>query len=362
MVMVRTRLIDLLSEPDILNEKTLDSLKDALDAYPFFQAGRMLWVRNLHNLDHIRYNNELKLAASFIPDRSKLFFLINGVFTPSGIPADHAVQNDSENSDLLNEKASHEDVIDRGLKSDDTDQNIENQKTGICLSDEQDISEADRDLVIGDNANYFEVDDSYTSTRGVLIDFSLTRNNNIDQEPETADISNHFSASNDMVLPSADLLDYERETYSSAYSLENESSPSPVNFHESHSFSDWLNLLRRQSVQMNDGVSIKGEETSPDEQKEPAKRSLIDSFLDNTESRKRIVPPSDSPANHEDFSAKSAEESDDLMTETLADIHIKQENYHKAVDIFERLRLKYPEKSAYFVRRIKEMEELINNQ
>ncbi|MFW6044066.1 MAG: hypothetical protein ACOCPW_06880, partial [Marinilabiliaceae bacterium] len=74
--MNRTRLIELLSDPEKLDENTLDPLKEALDAYPFFQAGRMLWIKNLHKLDHIRYNSELKLAAAFIPDRSRLFFLI----------------------------------------------------------------------------------------------------------------------------------------------------------------------------------------------------------------------------------------------------------------------------------------------
>jgi hypothetical protein len=36
--MGRTRLIDLLSHPEKLDEKTLDSLKEALDAYPFFSG------------------------------------------------------------------------------------------------------------------------------------------------------------------------------------------------------------------------------------------------------------------------------------------------------------------------------------
>jgi hypothetical protein len=50
------------------------------------------------------------------------------------------------------------------------------------------------------------------------------------------------------------------------------------------------------------------------------------------------------------------------MTETLANIFIQQKHFSKAMEIFERLGLKYPEKNIYFARRIKELEEQINNQ
>ena len=62
-----------------------------------------------------------------------------------------------------------------------------------------------------------------------------------------------------------------------------------------------------------------------------------------------------------DIAAPSIEENEALMTETLANIHIKQKHYHKAITIFEKLSLKYPEKSIYFAARIKEMERLITN-
>ncbi|MFW6389318.1 MAG: hypothetical protein ACOCZI_01660, partial [Marinilabiliaceae bacterium] len=107
--MNRTRLIELLSDPEKLDENTLDPLKEALDAYPFFQAGRMLWIKNLHKLDHIRYNSELKLAAAFIPDRARLFFLINDLFSPlAGSDEEHrdvdqAKRSAGETSDISGE-------------------------------------------------------------------------------------------------------------------------------------------------------------------------------------------------------------------------------------------------------------------
>ena len=53
---------------------------------------------------------------------------------------------------------------------------------------------------------------------------------------------------------------------------------------------------------------------------------------------------------------KSLVESDELISETLANIYAEQKKYDKAVDAFKKLSLKYPEKSAYFALRIKEIE------
>ncbi len=86
---------------------------------------------------------------------------------------------------------------------------------------------------------------------------------------------------------------------------------------------------------------------------------IIDSFLQT--GNKRIVPKKEAADEIVDIAAPSIEENEALMTETLANIHIKQKHYHKAITIFEKLSLKYPEKSIYFAARIKEMERLITN-
>ncbi len=51
--------------------------------------------------------------------------------------------------------------------------------------------------------------------------------------------------------------------------------------------------------------------------------------------------------------------SNEFFTETLAKIYIKQEKFDKAINIFEQLCLKYPEKSAYFAEQIRFLKKLI---
>lgn len=58
--------------------------------------------------------------------------------------------------------------------------------------------------------------------------------------------------------------------------------------------------------------------------------------------------------------AKSEEgSSDESVSETLAEIYVKQEFYQRAIDIYEKLILLYPEKSAYFATLIENLKNKI---
>jgi tetratricopeptide (TPR) repeat protein len=54
-------------------------------------------------------------------------------------------------------------------------------------------------------------------------------------------------------------------------------------------------------------------------------------------------------------------ESETIFTESLAKIYIKQGQYAKALQIFEKLNLKYPEKSTYFADQIRFLKKIIQN-
>jgi tetratricopeptide (TPR) repeat protein len=102
------------------------------------------------------------------------------------------------------------------------------------------------------------------------------------------------------------------------------------------------------------------EETLPPTGKEAGKKfSLIDKFLEAQPKMPMIkanesVSPMTSAEQNKD-------ENDDLVTETLASIYAQQGYYKKAIQIFEKLSLKYPEKSTYFAAQIEKIKSLMNN-
>ena len=83
---------------------------------------------------------------------------------------------------------------------------------------------------------------------------------------------------------------------------------------------------------------------------------LLDDFLKIPE---RIIP-NKNLKNNEDLSEKSWSPNDELMTETLAKVFVKQKKYRKAIEAYQILGLKYPEKNSLFANQIKEIKKLKN--
>ena len=69
----------------------------------------------------------------------------------------------------------------------------------------------------------------------------------------------------------------------------------------------------------------------------------------------QIKPPQADKINLENKARKSAEDQSTVVSETLANIYAEQSLYPKAISIYKKLSLKYPEKSAYFAARIAEL-------
>ena len=86
------------------------------------------------------------------------------------------------------------------------------------------------------------------------------------------------------------------------------------------------------------------------------KMNLIDQFL---VSEAKIVPIKNYHSDSK-LSTESLLEDEELFSEKLAKIYIKQGLLEKALTTYEKLYLKYPEKSAYFATQIEYVKRLIN--
>ena len=128
----------------------------------------------------------------------------------------------------------------------------------------------------------------------------------------------------------------------------------PLQFdkNETHSFSEWLQLSKISPI------------VREEEEKKPAMSSelekkfdLIEKFIELNPRIPQAKDVTSVPANI----AKSNEMPSSIMTETLAQIYLEQKKYTKAIQAYDILILKYPEKSSFFADRIKNIKILQQN-
>jgi tetratricopeptide (TPR) repeat protein len=131
-----------------------------------------------------------------------------------------------------------------------------------------------------------------------------------------------------------------------------------------HSFSEWLKLnqfnLSAKQVDLPEpiiSVQTIVENENPSKPDAIDVDNILDRFIN---SNPTISRPKAEFFNPVKAAQKSLEDNDDLITETLAGMYEKQGNFNKAISMYEKLSLKYPEKSLIFAARIQEIKNKIN--
>ena len=75
---MKSSLSEYIKHPERLNHESLPYLRKLVAEYPYFQAARLLYLRNLYVLHDGDFDKELRKASYYLTDRKVLFMLTEG--------------------------------------------------------------------------------------------------------------------------------------------------------------------------------------------------------------------------------------------------------------------------------------------
>ncbi len=309
----------ILQNPNRLLEEHVDDLKQIIDDYPYFQSARALYLKALKLSNSFKYNHNLKVTAAYTSDRSVLFdFITTKEFNQNSI---------SENIKLNNLRL-HDITVDfedvsAKTKTDETE--FLNHLTASKAVLNSDLFEEKSDKTLENN-----------TTKQELSSIESIDNNSSSNEPKDAEAKLKIG------------------------------SPLEFDKNETHSFSEWLSLSKAEPIKRI--TKNKVEETQGLPEKKPSriersiakKNKLIEAFI----AKNHKLEPKKNAENTVNLAKAQMIPREELMTETLARIYVEQKNYKKAIQSYNILSLKYPEKSGFFadqIKAVKQIQEKNNN-
>src|SRR6187431_999712 len=303
----------LLNQPEEIDETQTVALEKVLDEFPFFQSARALRLKGLYNQNSYKYNFALKITAAHTTDRSVLFDFI----TSESFIAIQKKTYERKIEDLLNITVIDSQIVEK--------EEIITPITTTPL--EQSILTSIKEATTN------------AQSKSLFID-KLEIDKNIEQSILHS-------------IKEATPENFKEETTEAEKKLE---IGKPLDFSksETHSFHQWLQISRtqpiiRENLQENKSMAKEPEPIIDEDKKKKAE--LIDKFIETSPKIPPIKPGLVFTPNID----LNKEDNSYLMTETLAKVYLEQKKYQKAIQAYEILILKYPEKSSFFADRIKDI-------
>lgn len=102
------------------------------------------------------------------------------------------------------------------------------------------------------------------------------------------------------------------------------------------------------------------EDDCPVEESEKPKDDLIDRFIQGQMTEAPVLNLE--PGSGKILSEQSNQITDGLITDTLAKVYVRQGLYSEAINSYEKLSLKFPEKNSYFASQIEKIKKLISKE
>lgn len=298
-------LINLMSYPNDISSSEVAELREAIANYPYFQLGHSLLAKAMHDKQAPEAYATLSKAAIYAPNRRllrQLFYEdlhIDRTNTPpvSGQETDELIQQETE-------YAQPEEPT-----TGDTSNETEHYEPPV----DEETQHHEEDKTTKSDEVYDELEENLRKLRENKSKFSEED----DDKKKIADQADELFTSD------------QEETAQT----------------EDKDSSTMLQELLKHDIP-----------TDSDSNNQQMQNDLIDKFINTQDSVNLKIKPSVSAEEEiEDLSSQSTEVADNLISENLAKIYERQGKKEKAVEIYQKLIWKFPQKKAYFADRIESL-------
>lgn len=345
--MDKERLLDIIKSSSF-SEAQLEELDGLMKKYPWFGLPRFLRLKVMGELGKSPESNELNSAVVFSNDREHLYKWVNGAFDSmieTMVPGSTELEfldstGEEPGNDAGNETGGEEPFT----LLDDADEDLDNDM------DEDSGNDADAKPIPEKDETEMEEPEIEEPEAVPVID-------PLDDEDEENEDEPQETHSPEKDLPGAVSQKDSDPRNVEAAAGEASSHAAPADAIENDQPGDPARSGAAIDANSADSLTPGPSVHSSGSAKKNPSVNLIERFLENEPG---AIKADKQTSLEGDVSEGSVQEDDSFITDTLAKIYVKQGLHAKAIYAYERLSLKYPEKSAYFAAQIEKIKNNAN--
>lgn len=331
-----------ISNPGSIQPADIDGLEKLIKTFPFCSSFYTLYLKGLANHSSVLFEGALRKASIHVHDRSHLYALINAQNVPAVTEVTEDILSIVEEKHVLQVENIVAPVVEDEPEKEESIVPIEAIEETPMVEIAPISSTVDEPLVIEQETDNLSLEALEPEINLAYFEVEML----LDQAPLEPIQHPAIESEKNSVVAEMEIID------SPKISEETEVEEDESNL----SFVAWLKKKQAKKSHSEEIISSSVSQFEPTIRSKEEINALLDKFIQDQPTISRPTQDFFNPVKN---AKRSLEESEDLVTETLAEIYVLQKNFTKAITSYEKLILLYPEKKTFFASRIEKIREEI---